>query len=475
MSSIQSALQKAYFKTPYPVRWFAGSIFRQLPEWLTYGKQYAKVRKFLAGSDQWSKKEVQEFQLSKLHEIIEYAYKHVPFYQRLWKEHGFEPSMFTSLKDMRKIPCITKELIQERIAEFTTTDKDELATTELGSTGGTSGRQFEFLINKSRLGIEQAFRMDQWARFGFNPGSARAVFRGVVDFKNDRGQVYVHEPILNEYRFNVFKMAPSTFTKYVDALNKIKAPFLYGYPSAIGYLAQHYVKNSIAPPPGLRGVILVSEKPYDHHIETIKKAFKVRCVSFYGMSEKVSMGAECEFSSDYHYYPQYGYTEFITPAGKVAKLGHRAEIVGTSFVATAVPFIRYRTGDATIYKGTSCTHCKRNHPISGPVEGRWGKDILVGKNGSPFTNTALNMHAEVMANIERYQYFQDTKGQAKILIIKGPDFSKEDELRILKAYSAKGGTELFFSIKYVDKLMQSSIGKIPMVMTKLKKSDMPDV
>ena len=53
---------------------------------------------FLKESDQWSEKELRDYQTQKCKEFLEFAYKYSPFYKGIFDSNGFNPAEFNDLK-----------------------------------------------------------------------------------------------------------------------------------------------------------------------------------------------------------------------------------------------------------------------------------------------------------------------------------------------------------------------------------------
>ena len=54
--------------------------------------------------------EIEAFQNERLKEAIAYLQTHSPFYQRMFKEYGINPSEIKTIKDLQKIPFTEKKI-----------------------------------------------------------------------------------------------------------------------------------------------------------------------------------------------------------------------------------------------------------------------------------------------------------------------------------------------------------------------------
>ena len=117
--------------------------------------------------------------------------------------------------------------------------------------------------------------------------------------------------------------------------------------------------------------------------DDIEKAFRARVFTTYGHGEKCICAAQCEHTKNYHVWPTYGYFELLDEDGNEVKgVGQVGEIVGTGFINTTVPFIRYRTGDRATYVSDHCEECGREHVTIRDINGRGRQVGLIAADGS---------------------------------------------------------------------------------------------
>ena len=213
--------------------------------------------------------------------------------------------------------------------------------------------------------------------------------------------------------------------------------FVYAYASTAISLCQYMERSNKKLPESVKAILIGSENIYDGQEDYIERVSRKRVFKWYGHSEKLVLAGECEKTKYYHAYPQYGYVEFINDKGESAKPGDFAEIVGTGFINTVVPFIRYRTGDYCTYLGDHCPECGRNYPIFTDVRGRWTQEVLYGKGGNSICMSAINVHSDNFKNVFRYQFYQDTPGTTLLKIMPTKHFSEKERRAIVKEFNDK--------------------------------------
>jgi len=193
----------------------------------------------------------------------------------------------------------------------------------------------------------------------------------------------------------------------------------------------------------------------------VENVFECRCFSCYGQTEKLVLASECEQSNNYHIWPTYGYFELLDKNGKpVTKPGQRGEIVGTGFINTVMPFVRYRTGDWATYVSDHCRSCGREHTIIRDIQGHRTQEVLIAADGSEISWTALNMHDDTFSRVRQFQFMQEKPGQAILRVVPAEGFSEKEIGRIHKNLGQKLENQLTFTIKLVDSIALSTRGKV---------------
>jgi phenylacetate-CoA ligase len=418
------------------------------------GKYFSDTYQFLLKSDFWTPEQNIHYQNEKLNGLLHHLQKNIPFYK---KRLVINEDPFKTLMDL---PVVSKEIMQKNPTQFLSDDFSKL-NTYLITTSGTSGNQLKFYLDDSTYGTEWAFVVAAWSRAGYTPGDRLISFRG-LEFKNSKKGIYWQDnPIYNTLEMSPFHLSPETLPAYVSMIKKVKPKFIHGYPSAISFLAG-YLEDAGVSISGIKAVFAISENIYPDQREIIERVFHARTFSFYGMSERVIMAPECEKDICYHAFPQYGVTEILDKNDDPVGEGEFGELVGTGFMNRCMPFVRYRTGDFASYSEKPC-RCGRHHLVIKDLKGRWEGDILIGKNGARIMVAAINFHWPVFENIIKYQFYQNTDGEAILRIVLKQGISVLDEKSLFNEVDSKFGDNLDITIEYVDEIQLSPRGKYKMI------------
>lgn len=441
---LKSALEPVCARIPAPV-------------WL--GRRYRETVAFIRRAERWSLAQVQRYQLAELRRLCEVAHHASPFYQSRFRECGFEPGDLKSLDDLRGLPLIDRDTVESDWTAICTRNPAARGV-ELVSTGGTSGRPLRFYIDARRSAVEYAYLVAGWARSGYTPELAQAVLRGEVVPENAVGLRHQLDPLLRRHYYSSFHMTDENMRRYLAHMSTIGPCYLLVYPSSVSVLARFMERTATPPPENVRGVLAGSEVVYPEDRACVERVLGVRCFSWYGHTEKLVMAVECEQCDDYHVWPTYGYFELLDETGQpVTQPGQRGEIVGTGFINTVMPFIRYRTGDFATYVGDHCDACGRAHPIIRDIRGHRTQEMLVASDGALISWTALNMHDDTFDRVRQFQFAQSVPGQATLRIVPAEGFGPENRERIRRNMARKLDGRLDFDVRCVESIALTQSGK----------------
>ena len=447
------------YSAPIHLRRTVGKLLAPVPlPWLL-GRSFRRQRRFLRAAQWWQIELAERHQLALLRKLLTLAYEKTRFYRHAFEAIGFHPKDLHSLETMRGLPTTNRRTVNENIADMCTKsifspDVDEL------STGGTDGLPLRFYANASRSAVEYAYLAASWERVGCKLGMSMAVLRGGAVRSDQNGLYHEYDPILRRHFYNSFHMSDENMGRYVEHMATIGPCFLHVYPSTITALARFIRRQDVKVPQNIQGIIAESEIVYPEQRKMVEEVFRCRYFSCYGHTEKLVLASECERSHDYHVWPTYGYCELLDEAGDPVRTpGQRGEIVGTGFINTVMPFIRYRTGDWATYVGDRCEACGREHVLLRDIRGHRTQEVLVAADGSEISWTALNMHDDTFMRVRQFQFVQEAPGRAVLRVVPGEGYGESDARRIQRNLGQKLDGQLTFTIESVEAIGLTAGGK----------------
>jgi phenylacetate-CoA ligase len=424
---------------PESVKHIAGSFFRDK---LIKNKEFCDTYNLLQKREDLPSEKIKEYQLDQLRQILVYSYENVPYYSHLFNLMSFDPYGFSEFDQIKKIPFLTRELVLKNYDSLISREKIRNGYYS-GSTGGSTGLPLKFLLDYDSIYKENAFIYYFRSKLGYKFEDNLVTFRGI-----DLGQkLWKYNPMHNETIFSPMGLSKNTIKNYANKINDLNPQYLNGYLSAIWHFAKLLDQFKLKLKFKIKGIFLTSENIDVVQREFIEKFFDAKSITWYGHSERCVIAEETK-PNIYSFDPYYGYTELI-PSGN-----NKYIITGTGFLNYSMPFIRYKTDDL-------CSRVKRGYSIEGK---RSSKKGLYGYNGEFISSTSF---LEPFNNLTNYQFIQNVKGKADMLIVLNNDLPGRQISNIKSGIDARTRGIIDINIKSVDSLILSPRGKCQMYISNL--------
>jgi phenylacetate-CoA ligase len=446
---------------------FADSITVKALQIAPAYKSFRSTYKFLQKSQWWTEEQLEDYQLRQLRKLLLHAYNNVPYYTKMFNELGLRPGNVRDLNDLEKLPFLTKETVRDNI-EALKARNYRARKFEYVTTGGSSGTPLGFYYERaSSRAREWAFMRTLWGRMGYRLTDKCVVLRGLVVETADDG-IYWKSAIFGRWLIlSSFHINNESLLKYVTRIRTFKPKFVLAFPSTITILARLMKKHNIEPFPTVKAILCGSENVYPWQRDLLEEVFDCRVFSWYGQSEMGALAGECETSTQYHIFPEYGLTELINRDGAaLSEPDERGEIVTTGFNNFIFPLIRYKTGDFAVYSSHDCA-CTRAYKMLHAVEGWRLQELIVGQNNRIFSFAALILNSDAYDNVEQFQFFQERAGELTLRIVKGQHYTEEDSRKIRRELGKKLGRDMRFSLKFLDNIKRTEVGKFKFVVSEL--------
>ncbi len=443
-----------YNKLPVGMINAIAPIYHLMPESIQFTPAFTRECKRIKKIHMLTGEELHREENRYFRRLIRYAYEHTEYYKELFDQTGIAPNDISTVKDIQKIPFLTKELLiknRDRLISDEFKKKDLVYMTTSGSTGAPTG----FYVQKDSHIRDIAYTYEFFHKYGYTPQSSKLMLRGKVFKAQSRGKIYQWDALKKELSINVFDMTPENMEIYCSIIEKYRPDVAYGYMSAMYMFCKYMDEQKKKLRHQFKCFIGISETISDEQKIFVERVIHAPVLTFYGMSERVIIAAQSYNTGEYIPEPIYGITELVDKDGNViTESGMDGELVGTSLLNYGMPLIRYKTGDISSWSG--------NRALKG-IDGRWNHDLLVGKGHCGISMTALNMHSEVFKRVRRYQLEQRKCGEADILIVPGSQFSEFDRKEIERQFNEKTKGQIKFYARTVENIMPKKNGKVPLV------------
>jgi phenylacetate-CoA ligase len=346
--------------------WKAGELAQ-----LRYQREFERSQ-FLAPD------EIRALQLRRLRTLLLHAYENCPFYRRRMQQQGFAPSDLQRLEDVRALPPLEKQEIQEQVAAMIARNWPQ---TDLirNQTGGSTGTPITFYLSGDRKCSRAAatLRHNRWA--GWDTGDKAAVLWGAPrdqpadDWRSRLRGLLLRQPLWLDTA-NVTEQKLAAFHR---ALWQVRPRILQAYARSVVLFARYLQANNL---PAYRpaSIVTSAEVLDDDERALLENVFSCPVFNRYGCREVSVIASECDAHAGLHVMAEGLYVEIETPNGPAAP-GEMGAILVTDLLNHAMPLIRYRIGDLGSWADGVC-RCGRGLPRLQRVAGRV-TDFLVGDDG----------------------------------------------------------------------------------------------
>ena len=373
------------------------------------------------------------------------------------------------LSDLIRLPITSRENVAEGPENFLAVDP---RNADLRQTSGSSGRPpLRIYLDRDRSVREMAFLHHIWAKIGYRLGDGRAILRDYGNNVPTANRRWRYDQPLKELWLSPFDLREDVMDEYLALLHRYRVRWLYGVPSAISILAGHAVRRAWEPPACFKGVLPASETLFQNQRVRITEAFGGKPVlPFYGLSERVAIAGEViDRPEVYAFEPLYGVTELVDEGGSpVGRIGQRGEVVATGFISSAMPLIRYRTGDwAELVARPSAENGYKLH-LRG-ISSRWSQEFVLGRNGERISVISLDQqnYADL---IRDYQYYQNTLGKVVLKVLPCKGTGADGLEAMLRPVRQRVAAVLEITVQVVDNLPSGPTGKRAFVDQRLEVS-----
>jgi phenylacetate-CoA ligase len=128
--------------------------------------------------NQWkSYGKFKEEQEKRLRAMINFAYKNVPYYHKLFDDLKLSPDDIKKLEDLEKLPILTKDIIKQNWEDFKPVNLNKLKYYE-GATGGSTGTPFKYRFSKFDRFLGGALLYRRWGYGGHELGDKMIFLAG---------------------------------------------------------------------------------------------------------------------------------------------------------------------------------------------------------------------------------------------------------------------------------------------------------
>ncbi len=382
---------------------------------------------------------LEKTQSSRLRSLVSRSWEHVPFYRRRWEKLGLVPGEITSIRDIRKLPVISKKDFEEDLLENPPfgTYQGDFPAVRVQASSGSSGRSKPFLQTAHDWNVIANF----WARRlhaqGVRSGEIlQIVFTYslfIAGFTATEGAMRLGALVVPAGSGAV---TPSE--RQIRILKEWGTEALVGTPTYVLHLADVAEKMGMDTRKDfkLRKTIHTAEPLSEPARRAIEQRWAVQAYDSFGSVETGAPSFECEAKNGYHINEDGYLFEILDPETlDPLPAGNDGLLVVTSLFKEAAPVIRYNLEDITSFIDSPC-RCGRSFKRLAKIKGRSSEMLKI--RGAAFYPTMVEAALETIPELtSEYLLIIDRVGQLDRLTVQVECRSESIERALLKSQLEK--------------------------------------
>ena len=418
--------------------------------------------------NQWkSYEELKEEQEKQLRNMIDFAYKNVPYYHKLFDDLKLNPSDIKGTEDLEKLPILTKEIIKQNWEGFKPVNLNKMRYYEQ-VTGGSTGTPFKYRLSKFDRFLSGALLYRGWGYGKYELGDKMVFLAGTSLDVGTKPYIIkiMHEISRNLKKLSAFDMGEKEMQEYVNTINSFKPKFIRGYASSIYFFSKWIEENDMEIRQPL-AVFTTAEKLYPNMREKIGAVFNCDVYDAYGLSDGGLGAYECPEHLGLHIDTERSVMEVVDKDGKQLENGE-GKILATSLYNYAMPFIRYDTGDLGYIIDDTCG-CGRGYKLIKEIVGR-GQEFLIDPTGRYIHGAAfyyeIILELDTVNEIKEIQVIQKSQDKIILKIVSTNNFD-ESQVYKIREIVRKRFSGLDVEFKFVDKIEKTRAGKYKFIINEI--------
>lgn len=310
-------------------------------------RQYAAALERLASLPRIAPDEWAARQLEAVRRVWADACADLPYYGALVAE-GRAPAVLESWGDVRSIPELTRDVLQQHPGQFIRRSGQPQAFIR---TAGSTGTPLRIGSGQSERDLMRIVKVAAWAEFGYTPASRVFLIWGHSHLlgSGPRRRVnqvkrVVADRLLGYRRVDAYRLNAELCRQYAEELIAFRPLALISYAAALDVFARHteaYRERFRAV--GLRFVLATAEAPpRADTVSRLEDLFGCPVVEEYGGAE-FGQVAFRRSGGPFEVYNDLNYLECVASTSDAEDAA-----VVTTLYPRYVPLIRYRVGDALL-------------------------------------------------------------------------------------------------------------------------------
>lgn len=464
---MEDHLLRIYHLLPARLRSVAASLRGGYLRAWRYGPETQRLVEEARERERWSATQWNAWQEQQLGYLLHRAATHVPYYREYWRQRRLAGDRVSN-EILENWPILEKEALRRNCRAFVADDCNVRSMFQ-EQTSGTTGKSLQLWWSRKTVRRWYALFEARWRQwYGVSSADRWAILGGqlVTPVHQRQPPFWVWNSALNQLYMSSYHLAPDLIPSYLEALERYRIRYIWGYTSALYSLAREILRLGLKD--ARMAVAITNAEPLlDHQRQAISDAFNCPVRETYGMAEIVAAAGECEHDS-LHQWPEVGITELLSDDGQI-KLHGTGDLVGTGLLNVDMPLIRYRVGDrATIPATAHQCRCGRGLPVMTSIEGRVD-DILITADGRRIGR--LDTVFKGRLPIREAQIIQEALDHVRVRYVKAPGCTADATESIIKRLRDHVGP-MKVLVEEVDFIPRAANGKFRSVICNLSPQEL---
>lgn len=368
------------------------------------------------------REKLEELQLQRFRERMQYVYERSPFYKRKYDEAGIKPSDIQTLDDIQHVPFTVKEELRESQAKHPPWGDFPCIPPEEGvrvfQTTGTTGIPVKILLNKKDW-HEHFYEQFMHFMYGYGIKTSDILF---VPFGYS---LYIawwgFQAALEQAGVMIVPGGAQSSQDRIRNILDWGATVVCGTPTYLLYLGDTALKMGMPLRDSAVRIVVAAGEP-GANVPSTKKAMEelwgARCYDDIGSTEISNFGFECVAQKGTHVIESMFYAECLDPETlKPVPPGEVGELVLSNLCTESVPLIRYRMKDLVKFNMETCDCGRTFLRLDGGILGR-SDDMFQFAGINIFPSAVENFIREVPEFSNEYQIVIPKMGSGKHLKIR---------------------------------------------------------
>jgi phenylacetate-CoA ligase len=410
--------------------------------------------------NQWRTPEaLATIQFGKLQRMLDYSYRQVPFYRRLFDEAGFNPAALQDPDDLRQIPVTTRQTLQLKpLAEILSSAVDPTCCKKL-TTAGSTGMPLTVYISPE----DDRFKDMVWARTSLACG--KRLTDRTVYFKFQSGPPYWFERLGIWRRVILSVLDPPE--ERVEAMRRARTQIVRANAFELLGVANAILEmgvTDIRP----RAVFSMGSLLDEDARTKIERAFACDVYDCYGATELGCVAWECPEHSGLHINIDTTVVECLD-GDQPAAPGQPGRLVCTALHSFAMPFIRYDIGDIGVLSDEPCP-CGRGLPLMAHLECR-ADDFFISSYGRSISPSGVVNRIKRTPGIGQFRLTQKSPARIDAQVVPATSFSDASKDALVATLTDIMGPGLQLHITLVDEMPIDPGRKIRSMISEIKQHE----